>query len=550
MRLIISIFILLLTQLSFAQSKNRFDREKCKQGYWEFHERGKLMKGEFLNDSKIGLWEKIDKKGRLVYQEYYDTNGNHFLDSVVIYRKGERYTGKYTQLEPDEENYGQFLESKGEVIDGLKEGKWVTYYRGNRVKEVATYKRGVKVGEYQKFDHYKNLVKQGDYKDNRKEGEWEHYRNFHYEHKEAVLQRVFTYKEGSLHGRFASFYSDQQPQVMGTYFENKKHGQWINNRRTSKRINNYNMGKLDGNQDWYQGDSLISRFVVHDDKLKEIIYKSHDEGFKTDSFENGNGLVRFKEMSLNAFFFNAGVLSKHESIKLFKDDIYSGAVEFIDGDVKDGRYLLHRYFAGDHVELIVKDGQFLIYDDSDYFQDRHLAKFSETIQLIYQRKSKAYTKIKSYEYHTISQVSTEDSMVIISQTKDSSYNVRAQKKFYHGREVRYYIYPKHMVRQGLDMDSSYYNEYFSLKGIKSFKIKKKDYPIYRFVNKTKNVEGTEDVYWNPELGIINNYFTSWGDYVTLKRSSINNEETITAINKMLVKDQKFFGWLNSQRRRY
>ena len=545
---LLNIFILVLGfQYAYAQgTKNVHDNAHCKQGYWELHEGRKLMRGNYLNDVKIGLWEKMDKKGRLSYKEYYDTLGNGLLDSLIIYKKGIRYTGRHTQLEPNDEEQNKYLESKGNVINGIKEGKWVTYYRGNKIKEMVLFKKGKKNGFYEKFDIYGNIIKSGTYKNDLKEGVWKHYKRWHYYHKEPIIKRKFTFREDQLHGQFISYYNNTDIQLEGTYFYNQKHGQWINNRRTSKRINNFNLGTLDGNQDWLINDSLVTRFIVHDNLLMDFVLKGKEENINTDSFSNGNGIIKFNEISLNSFLFNSGALPKSESIKLFKDDIYNGSFKFKNGKIADGKYILHRYFANDNIELIIKNGQFLVYNNTPFFDQKQLIKFSESVQLIYQKATRGYDKTKGFEYHTINQISMNDSLVIISQTKDSSYNVRSKKKFFHNKEVRYYIYPKHLVRQGLDIDSTYFNEYFGLKGIKSFRVKKERYPIYRFVNKYKNIEGTEDIYWNPELGIINNYFTSWGDYVTLKKSSINNEAIIIALNKLLVKDYNFFGWKLSQ----
>jgi len=66
----------------------------------------------------------------------------------------------------------RFINLRGTFRDGLREGRWFTYYQNGSIKDVMHYSRNLMEGEYRNFDYKGNLEILGNFVNNKKEGTW------------------------------------------------------------------------------------------------------------------------------------------------------------------------------------------------------------------------------------------------------------------------------------------------------------------------------------------------------------------------------------------
>lgn len=66
----------------------------------------------------------------------------------------------------------RFINVRGTFREGLREGRWITYYQNGSIKDVINYRRNQMHGEYRNFDYKGNLETQGNFVDNKKDGTW------------------------------------------------------------------------------------------------------------------------------------------------------------------------------------------------------------------------------------------------------------------------------------------------------------------------------------------------------------------------------------------
>lgn len=134
---------------------------------------------------------------------------------------------------------GAVLE-EGEVINGVKNGTWVTYHpEGERVKSVTNYVNGRKNGLHVELNNRGQVELQCFYSDDVLNGKWAKYKfgtrvekevnykmgNFDGVYKEyhgnGKLQKEINYKDGVQHGSFKQ-YNDTEQLVMEYEYDNGK----------------------------------------------------------------------------------------------------------------------------------------------------------------------------------------------------------------------------------------------------------------------------------------------------------------------------------------
>lgn len=93
-------------------------------------------------------------QGKFVYYDWVD-NGNSYVGIEATIKGRERY-----------------VVLSGNFENGLRQGRWTSYYEDGEVKTIATYENGVLQGEYKSFSHKGDVDQSGSFVNNKKEGVW------------------------------------------------------------------------------------------------------------------------------------------------------------------------------------------------------------------------------------------------------------------------------------------------------------------------------------------------------------------------------------------
>lgn len=85
----------------------------------------------------------------------------------VYFRKGKRYTGMVEMTTKDD-----VVTGTGKIVDGYKEGEWKFFYPNGKYLGLNVFFEGEKNGKIEKYYENGQLEFEGQYKNDRKIGEW------------------------------------------------------------------------------------------------------------------------------------------------------------------------------------------------------------------------------------------------------------------------------------------------------------------------------------------------------------------------------------------
>ena len=85
----------------------------------------------------------------------------------VYFRKGKRYTGMVEMTTKDD-----VVTGTGKIIEGYKEGEWKFFYPNGKYLGLNVFFEGEKNGKIEKYYENGQLEFEGQYKNDRKIGEW------------------------------------------------------------------------------------------------------------------------------------------------------------------------------------------------------------------------------------------------------------------------------------------------------------------------------------------------------------------------------------------
>lgn len=179
------------------------------QGTWiEYHNNGKIKgKGNYENGNKVGDWifyhpngkteqtGKYDKKGRPqgLWQWYYES-GSILREETYLNGKREGVLTEWKDSAKDTSGNSNII-TKGEYIDGMKEGRW--FY------EIQDYRE------------------EGIYKNDQKDGPWESY---YADNNQVRFAGKFV--EGMPDGKHSYYFHDGKLEEEGKYIMGSKDGNW------------------------------------------------------------------------------------------------------------------------------------------------------------------------------------------------------------------------------------------------------------------------------------------------------------------------------------
>ena len=178
------------------------DAKGNQQGFWkEYHPNGQLKsEGVYKDGKRIGEWVfyhpngKIEQKGKYdekghtqgMWKWYYES-GNLLREEIFL---NDKENGIMTEYNDSEKT----ILTKGEYVDGEQEGPWV-----------------YELGDYRE---------EGNYKDDKREGEWKHY------YTGGKLRFEGKYVDGFPDGKHIYYYENGKVKMEGKYIMGMKEGNW------------------------------------------------------------------------------------------------------------------------------------------------------------------------------------------------------------------------------------------------------------------------------------------------------------------------------------
>lgn len=188
----------------FLFKKGIIDKEGRYQGVWEsYYLNGKLKsKGEYKDGKKVGKWKFYFTNGKLEQEGFFNSNG------------------EYT-------------------------GEWKWYYEDGSLLRREDYRRGMEDGYMEEYDRSGNIISKGEYLDGKREGEWVYELN---DHKETGKYR-YDQKDGFWEFRHAN----GKIAFEGNFLEGIPHGthKYYNQEGVLIKEENYEYGEKDGKWIWY-----------------------------------------------------------------------------------------------------------------------------------------------------------------------------------------------------------------------------------------------------------------------------------------------------------
>ncbi|NQV03627.1 MAG: toxin-antitoxin system YwqK family antitoxin [Bacteroidia bacterium] len=164
------------------------------------------------------------------------------------------------------------LTTRGNYINGLKDGTWEPYLSDELIFRGETYKSGRRNGITLQFDRKGKISNVEHYQNNQLHGHVFIYSPF-----SSKLLKRQEYENGMLTGLFRSYYDTGKIQEEAFYRANQKHGpsKWFNHEGRLIAIYNYHNGTFEGTQrTFYENDttSTITRYVNNkqDGEYKEF----------------------------------------------------------------------------------------------------------------------------------------------------------------------------------------------------------------------------------------------------------------------------------------
>jgi len=212
------------------------DGQKKSEGTYKDGRRDSLWIGMY--ESGQQSYEETYDKGELINKQEWDIDGK--VDGIYFWW----YKTKEHSAVPG------WVGTKKETTykNGKKEGKHTWWYdNSNDWLSYHSASGGTKQPLVWISDKGKKMIEEGTYKDDKKDGIWNYWKNVskhHYKWKKE------TYKSGKLDGLYTDWYltdnSSNRKKSWGTYKDGKKDGLWTEWYTTHETTTTYKDGKKDG----------------------------------------------------------------------------------------------------------------------------------------------------------------------------------------------------------------------------------------------------------------------------------------------------------------
>lgn len=229
--------------------------------YREWIENGTLIvEGYYKNNKPFGIWKRYYSNGKpQSIEEYIDT---------LCY---------VNEFWLNDENHTHTIQ-KGNGVKTL-------YFANGKLKERYTYVDGLKDGSFEERSIQDYPLLTGNFKQERKEGEWNYY------YYTGDLEKTSHYKNGLLDGSYTYYYDSKVVNVQGNYKLGKKEGKWIwyTNKGTTDMEGTFVNNLQDGPWIYYYPTGEISYTAFYKANKKEgkwDYFYTNKKKFKSGTYLN------------------------------------------------------------------------------------------------------------------------------------------------------------------------------------------------------------------------------------------------------------------------
>lgn len=130
--------------------------------------------------------------------------------------------GVYYEKFKDEPFNGKVKgKANGNIINGKKDGLWLSYHDNGQLDSKGEYKNGEMNGAWVYYHNNGILIGKGNWHKGKRDGLWERYYN------NGRLWYKGQYNKGVQHGHWATYEHDGQLTEKGHYQNGKKEGAWV-----------------------------------------------------------------------------------------------------------------------------------------------------------------------------------------------------------------------------------------------------------------------------------------------------------------------------------
>lgn len=256
-------------------------KRNLQDSIWKtYYENGQLSNsGEMKNGNPFGLWTTYYEDGQLSSKINYLTDNKSFIEDAWDF-EGNHIVIKGNGVFKSFSNTGQLL-LKGNIKDGEKVGKWISYFENGDLKEEGTYKNEL----------YK-IINSWDSKGEQTVKDGQGFYKTYFPNKESIFE-TGKIENGLREGTWKTYYESSNT----TYLENN----YIKGQLTGIQKYYFESGQLyssgemkDGLRErewnWYYENGNISstvNFISDKKEGKQIIWSETGEKTKEELYKNG-----------------------------------------------------------------------------------------------------------------------------------------------------------------------------------------------------------------------------------------------------------------------
>lgn len=184
-----------------CNAQNTIDKQGRKQGHWIKTDKNgaKIFEGDFKDNKEVGTFDYFYPDGTLRIRNVYSKPGEYCSHEAYDQRGNRLATGFYNKKNRD--------------------GKWNFYTEDGKLIKTAEYRMGIKEGQHVIFTSAGDTAELTTYKDNHRDGRWWKRINRH-----GYI--TANYLKGGLEGRLVEYDENGRLVREGNYHNGVKHGNY------------------------------------------------------------------------------------------------------------------------------------------------------------------------------------------------------------------------------------------------------------------------------------------------------------------------------------